>query len=269
MDDQAKLRGLRDIAFRLEYDEQFEQLAHGELSAEQEAALRSSPDPEVKRLYELFRPLDASFKRRFQTIIAEGKAPVPFAVVVGTASSDAPKARRRMQGWAVLAVGGALAAAAAVAILLRGEATDETAPPLRIASMERVVPHSSQGIQLGSSTSTHPAATMLRPGMCWHMQLIPPRSSRAPREVRAYFSRGETTIPWDTTFTILSNDTLEPVGGCAKIPSLPAGDWQLLVLSGNRLPTLGLEAIAKACQTPQPALSRWRCDQQSIAITSD
>lgn len=270
MDDSSKLKELKDIAFRPEYDEVYEQLALGKLTADEEASLRDSPDPEVRWLYELFRPLDDSFKRRFQQlIVADAPAANPPVVPGVTRLEDARTKSSHRKRQIFVASGLSLFAAVVVLVLFFAD-KEHPATPLAVASLERATPgHSPGDAQMGGIEPSRPAAMRLRAGICWHVQLKPPPSGRPPAEVRAYFAKGDSVVAWDAAFTVQPNDTLVPMGSCAKLPPLAAGEWDFLVLSGRHLPSLSLEGVAKACLTPQQNQPRWRCDRQRVEISSE
>ncbi len=53
------------------YDEVFNKLSHGELTARQEWELRTHEDPKIRELYDLFKPYDKETRESFWIAIQE------------------------------------------------------------------------------------------------------------------------------------------------------------------------------------------------------
>lgn len=269
MDDPERFRALIDAAERPENDEAFERLARGELSAAEVEALRSSPDPEKRQLFELFQPLGPASRSRFdcaveQTFARQGN---PAA---GSGDGEPQAARlpwRRVRPLAY--VGVPLAMAAAIALFF----TTSLPPPepLEVRSLERVVPRSDSGSSLlGASDTESPTAKkkpeQLTAGKCWHLQLRVRSSGRLPSSVSTYFANDSAAVAWPVTWKPHNNNQLAPVDGCARLPELAPGTWDLIVISDQRAVQRTPQAASELCRRPAPAGAKWRCDRKTIQV---
>lgn len=280
LDDQEKLRALVDVAERPEYDETFEKLAYGQLSDAEVEALRTSSDLEVRRLYELFRPLDGNARRRFDDLVAkltpdkarEGAQKDPKRLAI-TLLQPRRMFRR------VIQIGLPLAVAAGLLIYLTtvrppqgtgtgGIAVRTPPSPLKLYSHHRVVErNASGGTLLGSQAGKEPEVQILS-GACWRLSFGTSPDGQLPEGVRALFVSETAVTSWDATFLRQDNDRLAPAGGCANPPSLVPGSWTLFVFSGSKLPSpmSTPAAVSAACsKSPQETVT-WRCDKYPIRV---
>ena len=254
MDEPGKLRALIDFADRREYDEVFARLAHGQLSDAEIAGLRDSADPEIRRLYELFRPLDASSKARFDAAVADA---FPNAAQVRAAPS---RRTRRWQTWAAAAL------AVAAVLVLYWLGTEPQPAPVQLVSLERTSPRNGNGATMLGSQGGKSDAVQIVTGICWHMQMGVPPTGRPPKSVRAYFVRGTDIVPWNVNWQLLPNDRLAPTEGCARLPVLSAGSWELVILSGHSRFGRGPDTAAATSCHEGSLGANWRCDRFPIQI---
>ena len=142
--------------------------------------------------------------------------------------------------------------------------------PLQFYSLERVVERNAAGDTLLGSDGIKKDAVQLVAGTCWHILLGVPTGGRVPSAVRAFFVKGTSVEPWNTTFVPQADNRnkLAPVGGCAQLPALGPGLWDLVVQSGTEVPSGVPTAAAAACQLGPTADAPWRCDHYSIQVLS-
>lgn len=270
--DDSILRALMTAADSPEYDEVFARLARGQLSEAEVESLRTSADPETRRLYELFRPLDEKSKHRFDDALSRAFASSPplSHTEVPRSSQTRPQIGRRWLRPAAL-VGIPLAAAASLALylaLLRPTERQLPAPPTRLLpfSDDRVVSYSeSEGMLLGSDRASSKEVE-LAAGSCWGLKLRMANRSQAPAVIRTFFLQGSTAQAWHADFVPQQDGVITPKGGCAKLPVLAPGRWRAVVLSGSELPDSNLEAAATTCISVASVHATWRCDPYPMPI---
>lgn len=276
MDEQSQLCALMDAADDPAYDEVFDRLAHGRLSAEEAEELRTSDDPEIRRLYELFKPADARAKRRFDDAVARAFATAGSGRPEAIASLPlqvAPKPLRapRRTLPAVLA----LAVAAGLVLYLAysrqsPQPVAQIEPPakLKVASLVPRVAYSRTGsAQLGDD-GTRAEPTQLPAGYCWRFQLDGSGGGRLPKpeSIRVFLVQANVAVDWNVTFEALDNNRIGPVSDCATLPALAPGPWEMFILSGTDVPALTPAEVAATCAKSATDGAGWRCDSERISI---
>lgn len=268
MDDPARLRALIDAATRHEYDEAFERLARGELAESEAEELRTSADPEIRQLFELFRPLGPAAKGRFDAAVEQTLSGARQAAArPGLGSqSGAQQLWRRVRRMAKVVL--PLAAAAAVCIYLL------SSPPapevVAITSLARFPARSEDGATLlGDSEPSkpgNPKVLELLAGTCWNLKLSVPSTGKLPRSLNTYFVKDSDAVAWPVKWEGWKTDQLVPTGGCARLPELAVGTWELLVVSDQKAVNRTPKEAAALCRQHPPAGASFRCDRKPIRI---
>ncbi|HEX8795106.1 MAG TPA: hypothetical protein VF765_29365 [Polyangiaceae bacterium] len=197
-------------------DPVWERLAKGELTADEDAELRkrAAADPQTATLYEAYRPLDASLKKRIAAHATAALAP-----------------RSRVLSWRRAAVIIApLAAAAAIAVVvMRRPTTQDGAPALPLYAMD---------FQGGDRTtrSAEPTAvesTKLHRGSHVEVVLRPATAVSAPVSVRTFVVQGDAVRALDLPAERSSDGAIRIQGDAgALFHDVPAGAWDLAVTVG-------------------------------------
>lgn len=270
MDERQQQRALLEGIKGHVYDEAFIRLVHGELSDREAEELRTNADPEIRRLYELFLPPDDEAKRRFEQLVdrtfAKQSAAQPQPEVKRPVIVAQLPARRLGR---ILGAGLSLAAAAGLIIwflprgLLRPVGSQAAASPLLFYSGNYPIERNEAGSTLLGPQETDAQKAELPEGSCWKLQLGVAKPGKLPASTRAFFVRQSSVVPWPVTFEPLPNGRMGLRGGCAGLPALSLGDWELVVQSGTTLPDLDLAA---ACKNRPPSEATWRCDSYPIRI---
>lgn len=199
-------------------DPVWQRLARGELTADEDADLRkrAAADPELALLYEAFRPLDASLKKRITAQATEALAP-----------------RARVLSWRRAAVIVApLAAAAVIAlVLVRRPPSEDGAPSLPAYLMD---------FQGGDRTtrSAEPAPSgpaELHRGSHVEMVLRPATAVNRPVTVRAFAVQGDAVRALELPTERSSDGAIRIQGEAGTLfHGVPAGRWDVaLVVSAE------------------------------------
>lgn len=252
------LEGIAAAGRRRDADEdpRWEAFAAGDLSPEDEQALRALADssPEHARAWEAFLPLDdAALARIADHVDRELDAGAPVAEP--TAAAEAPRAssevsrgsvvvplRRRAPArslaWAGAAVG-VLAAAAALVLVLRAPA----APPLPGYSLEVL---SSEGPLRSDGRTAESAATVrLRPDTRFQAVLRPATAVTGPVAVRVYerTKGGLRVVPAETE--VADGGAVRLTGRAGDLFGAGGGEREILVVIGRPEAIPGPEALAE------------------------
>ena len=203
------LHKLADLA---RFDDRWDRLAAGTLSAEESADLRALAESsdEAREAYEAFRPLGPEFHAAVVQRL-QASAATPAAKVV-----PFPRRALRLAGW------GAVAAAAAVlVVLLRPSAL----PAYSLAEIS------------GGSRTTRGEATeqaTWSPGDHFQVTLRPQTEVKrtALLHVQAALRRGDERRRVQIQAEVDSRGSVRADG--ALDPDLPPGDWTLWVVIGRR-----------------------------------
>ncbi len=191
MNEDRLLRDLADQARRDEeaeparFDERWDRLASGTLTAEEDAELKAlaASSPESREAYEAFRPLGADFQARVLSAIqAEKTAAAPRAELPEPRPRVLPfrRAVRRVEVW----LGTAAAVAAGVFLFLRSPAA---LPPLSGYALT----HEVQSKYRGSDSQT---AT---PGSLVKLKVLPDTAVKGAVDTQGFLSCGGGDLrPW-------------------------------------------------------------------------
>jgi len=192
-----------------EDDAVWERLARGELAPAEEAQLRerAAADPEVARLYEAFRPLDAAAKQRIAERVAVGLPHPRFA----------PAWRRA----AIIA--GPLAAAAVVVLALRFR--HPTDPSALLPEYALDVSGGDRATRSGAPAERGPLE--LHRASRLEIVLRPATAVQRPVEVRAFLVQGTDVRPWAPPMERSADGAVRIAGEAGTLLDLPPGSWDL------------------------------------------
>lgn len=245
-DDEIWLRELARVAKdeqqaeETRLDERWDRLSAGELSAEEEAALRALAESseDAREAYEAFRPLGPDFQARVVQALRDQRAAASETAPLAPDGPAEPSARvlqfrrrvRRLSGW--------LAAAAPIAavllLMLRG--------PGALPPLPDYQPHPSGGVQ--AMRGAPDDLGTLVPGSSFDLVLTPQTAVSGEVGVRCFLARdarGAGLRPWPVPEAAIQKRP----GGAVKIHGtvgreivIPPGDWTLWAVVGRprRLP---------------------------------
>ena len=178
-------------AEKARFDERWDRLAAGTLTAEEEAELKALADssPEMREAYEVFRPLGADFQARVVSKInaqrtAEAEEPVP-PVPPPPVLPFYRRAARRIEVW----VGAAAAAAAALFILVPGPAL----PPLPLYAFDTL--HGNQTVR-GSQPGPASGMPVFDPDSPLTFVVRPPHPVTTPVAAKSFLAQGAELLAW-------------------------------------------------------------------------
>jgi hypothetical protein len=207
------------------FDERWDRLAAGTLTAEEEAELRALAEtsPEAREAYEAFRPLGEDFQRRLAAKLASEIEHGP--------RREEPRARilwfprwRRAASWA-----SAAAAAAAALFLLLHEPGPGTMPPVPTYLAEVSGGTRAFRVEEGPSTGPH----VFEPGDRFQVVLRPgTKTAGEGLEARCFLLRSGDLRRLEARVQV------DP-GGAVRIEGsigldLPPGDWTLWAVVGRQ-----------------------------------
>lgn len=231
MSEDSLLRNLGHLAkdenglVRTKFDERWDRLAAGTLTAEEEAELRNLAEesPDSQEAYEMFRPLGEEFQSRMvDRLVSEVEDRTP---------RREPRPRllwfpRRMRaaGWAA---GAAAAAAAGLLLLLRG-LNPATLPP-----MPTYVAELSRGTQaLRGEESTSAGPRVYEPGDKFGVVLRPAtKTAGKGLEAQCFLLRSDQRRRLEVKVEIDLGGAVKIVGSIAR--DLQPGDWTLWTVVGR------------------------------------
>jgi len=212
------------------FDERWDRLAAGTLTAEEDAELRAlaAASPEARAAYEAFRPLGPDFQSRLvDTLSSEVGARAPR--VEPRRRSPSFPAWRRVASWGT---GAAAAAAAALFLLLRGLG------PAAVLPLPTYVAELSGGTRELRGEDTPPDGPKeLAPGDRFRIVLRP--ATKTPGEdleAHCFLLRGSEPRGLETEVEVDPDGAVKIEGSIGR--DLPPGDWTLwaVVGRGDELP---------------------------------
>lgn len=236
--DPIKLHYILERAASDEAIDQAQRLQAGELSAAEAEAMRTSPDEQVRALYELYRPLDEIEQQR---------------LLRGSRRAG----RRVWQG-----VGASLAAAASIAVVAVPRLLQPGAVVVRLDAMD-TSQADKDGVQHLDGRPGQPGQgpmPLTLPG-CAHAILKPPlhqeKLSPGGRQ-RAFFVQGDAVVEWTDPMRYHTVSGTFSHEHCAPLPvaGLHPGPAQLVVFSGYWLPD-GTEVASLLRKEERPRWSLW------------
>lgn len=215
--DPTKLRYVLERAGRDELIAQAERLQRGELSPAEAEAMRTSEDPEVAKLYELYRPLDDMEKQRLH-----------------------PRRRRSSAlPWALPAT--MMSAAAALVLWALPAALRPVSATLALAPVNTEIKGGAR--LLGPSSSSHGNVDELDLSGCAELGLMPAAnqsgSLNAETEVRVYLQQEGNLTPWPLSLRYEPQNGVIATTSCQALPAgaLHEGEAKLIFLYGRSLPS--------------------------------
>jgi hypothetical protein len=251
-DDDRWLRELAQVASEEQQagearlDSRWDRLSAGDLSAEEEAALRAeaATSEEGRVAYEAFRPLDPEFQARMVQALKDQRAAATSKPAPAAPASVLPFRRRARQlgGWLV----GVAAAAAILVLMLRGPGS---LPPLPGYTL---VP--SGGVQALRGGQPNAFGTLV-PGSKFDLVLRPETAVSGPVEARYFLARGGELRPWPVPIHSYDDGVLRIHGTVGSEIVIPPGGWTLWAVVGRprALPdTAALRAHLAQGQTRAP-----------------
>ena len=226
----AQVKTEEDEAERARLDERWDRLSAGELSPEEEAALRrlGESSDEAREAYEAFRPLGPEFQAGVVSALLEQRgtplAEAPEAPAPERAKPAPPIPFRRSRRF-----GGALVAAAAIAAALI----------LLLVLPGRPTPISDYGYAAELSGGVQAlrgdrsASRTFPPGSSFELVLRPRTAVAGPVEVRCFLRRGAELRPWPAPAEVTAEGLVRIAGTVGREIALPPGEWTLWVVVGR------------------------------------
>jgi hypothetical protein len=234
-DDEMWLRELARVAKdekqaeEARFDERWDRLSAGDLSAEEAAALRvlAETSEEGREAYESFRPLGPEFQARVVKALREQSA---AAVPAEPPARVLPFRRpaRRLSGWLVAAA----SIAAALFLVFRG--------PGALPPLPGYQAHPSGGVQATRGV-TDPLGT-LAPGSSFDLVLTPQTAVSGEVAVRCFLAPGTRDArdaelrPWpvpDTAVQKSRDGAVKIHGSVGREIAIPPGEWTLWAVIGR------------------------------------
>ena len=203
------------------WDERWDRLAAGTLSAAEEAELRAlaATSEEARLAYEAFRPLGPELQARVAAAIrAQTETGVP---------REAPQPARvlpfrRWSGW----LGGSLAAVAAAACLVLLLSTPAGLPPYTLDVFGG--DQTQRGVPAGPGT-----ARVLHPGSTIEVTVRPETGVSGPVAAHWYVTRGGEVRKLSGRTEISQEGAVRLSGTLGKDLAIAPGDWALWVVVGR------------------------------------
>jgi hypothetical protein len=231
MTDDQLLRDLGDLererreAERARWDERWDRLAAGTLTAGEEAELKAlaASSPEAREAYEAFRPLGAGFQARVvDAINAERTGGVPPPRVL-----PFRRVARRAEVW----VGLAAAVAACLFLLVRGPA---------VAPLPGYTAELTGGAQVYRGKETSPSRSQVFiPGSPLTLTVTPQTAVQGAVGARVFLESlgGSGDLrAWEPEPRLESTDqgTVRLQGTLGQEIQLPPGDWRIWAVVGRK-----------------------------------
>lgn len=251
------LRALGDLARsetkaeEARFDERWDRLAAGTLTAEEEAELKALAEssPEYQEAYEAFRPLGAEFQARVVSKIKRRRRVIPFPL---------PPVSPRAKIW----VG--LAAAAAAAVFFR-------VPPPAMPPLPGYESSVSGGVQASRGGTPGPVngLQVFVPGSPLTITATPATSVQNV-EARVFLSSLARPgfLPWEPEppLEITNQGTVRLQGTLGQDIQLSPGDWRIWIVVGRkgRLPS-GKELQAEL-RTGQARHADWQAVSAELRV---
>ncbi len=197
-------------------DPVWERLARGELLPSEDALLRerAAADPEIARLYEAFRPLDDSARRRIAARVVAGLRPP------------------RVIAWRRAALlAGPLAAAAAVVLVVSVRLRQPAQPLAPVPEYSLAL---SGGDRPTRSATPGPIGPVeLHRSSSLEIVLRPATAVSGPVAVRAFLMQGPDARRWDVAMDRSADGAVRIAGEAgALLAGVPAGSWDLVFTVG-------------------------------------
>lgn len=197
-------------------DPRWDALARGDISAEDRAALEAlaAEDPLAREALALFAPLGREAEARYaERIEAE----------IGAAKRAASKRRARVIRLA-LPLAAALAAAASLALFLRGSPVDPSLPAYALAITGGAAD------QRGDDPRSPRAPLALSEGSRFTITLRPETPASGPLAARAFLVRDALVSPLDVSVSTSPDGALRLVG---QLGAVSPGDAKIVIVVGR------------------------------------
>jgi hypothetical protein len=211
------------------FDERWDRLAAGNLTAEEEAQLRALAEaaPEAREAFEAFRPLGADFQARVvEAVSAELANQAPEVESQESRSRLLPFRRTatRLGGW----VAAAGTAAATLLLLLRSLTP---LPPLPVYAA---------ALSLGDQTFRGEAGKptglpVFGPGSQLTLIVSPQQPVTGPVEAHGFLARGAEIGPWEPEprFEVADSGAVRLQGRLGQEIRLQPGNWRVWIVVGR------------------------------------
>ncbi len=252
-------------------DARWRALTHGELSAEEEAALRreAAESRQARRQLDAFEPLGAEARARIASRLREElRAPEEPATHPSPGAGGTRLPWRLSGRWWV----GSLAAAAAFCAVMLWPAAELPPMPAYALSVEGALASSRAGDSAAAG-----APVRLAPGRRFALVLRPATAVEGPVAVRAFLGRDGRWTRWQIEPRIAPSGAVRVDSAVANDSSprqaglLPAGagNWQLALAVGRRGRLPDDAAVAAAAAAGRSGAADWVLLQAGIVIEPD
>ena len=224
-----------------------EALLRGELPADRSAALLASADSSARAIAELYKPPGAKFEADLAFKLTMMRRPRWHRQAAYTGASLA-----------------ALMTVIAVPLLQRAPAYVQR--QLDISS--ETAPGTRSGDQTMGTTAVAPGPeAKLVLGRCVKLRFVPKGTAHDRVDVRAFLQRGSELVPWVLQ---LGHDQETGItyqrGGCATPPQVAGGDWEAVMIFGQRLPdAASLERMIQARESVSPG-AQYQVERKPVVL---
>ncbi len=236
-DDEKWLRELAQVANEEQQagearlDGRWDRLSAGDLSAEEEAALRAeaAASEEGRAAYEAFRPLGPEFQARVVQALQDQRTQPPEPVPEPKPAEPidpAPRVlpfrprARRISVW----LGSVAAAAAVLLLLFRGPGSLPPLPGYTLAP--------SGGVQAVRGAQPDQLGTLV-PGSTFDLILRPDTAVSGKVDARCFLARGAELQPWPVPIHSYVDGVLRIHGTVGREILIPPGGWTLWAVVGR------------------------------------
>src|SRR5947209_1589767 len=243
------------------FDERWDRLAAGTLTAEEDAELKALAEssPEAREAYEAFRPLGADFQARVVSAINAERSPKPLPLPQPLPKPLPFRLARRIE------VGAGLAAAVAAGLffLVRGPAMQ---PPLTSSYVASL----SGGFKAnrGAETAAPNAKRVFTPGSPFTLEVSPKQPLKDPGKVKpgAFLSSSAGREDWrplrlEGKFETGETGSVRLNATMGEDVKVPPGDWIFWTVVARNSPPEARE-VQERLRARQPRDASWQdiCD---------
>ncbi len=209
------------------FDERWDRLAAGTLTAGEEAELRAEAEAssEGRAAWEAFRPLDADFKSRvLESLDQERRAEDDQEAAPARTGKLLRFPTRRMLRYGA---GLTVAASAAAAVLLMMRAPGELPP---MPGYELRIDGGRQAVRSDPPAAVFPEFAA---GDRFELLLRPSTAVEGPVAARLFLVSDGTPRPWKVELEVAAGGSLRLAGELGRELAIEAGDWSLWAAVGR------------------------------------